>query len=212
MAEVPSKYQPIICPQCGSQGMPDKNWTCKCGKYKHTVEPLEKEVSRDNRIASDWLLWVDEREVDMLNHRQDILHAAPGGIDAGKITVVGKGQRAGVGHWQVPYISSHPASDSTGSRGTTLADLQNCEQWIALIREVEQRLPQKMQIVLMLRRECRHNVGKRGWLSYVQYNYLGWARKNKKTEDMTISPDTIKAWWQKIISWTAIRAAKNGLL
>jgi hypothetical protein len=213
MPEVPGKYQPVICPQCGEMGMPDRGWTCKCGRYTHTV-PLEQEVSRDNRIASDWLLWVDEREVDLQEQRDNILFASSCALNPAGITVIGKGQRAGLGHWQAPYIKSHPSSDTTGSKGTQLAALQGAE-WIALIREVEQRLPWKMAVFLRLRRDCRHNVGRRGWIAYVQYNYahqLAKKLKKKPEETWVESRFTFGQWWSRIIAYTVILASKRGLL
>jgi hypothetical protein len=179
------------------------------------AEPLEQEVAKDNRIASEWLLWVDEREADMLQHREEIIDASSGAINPSGITVIGKGQKAGVGHWQVPYVKTTPSSDSTGNRGTTLGDLQETERWIALIREVEQRIPWKMNIFLLLRRDCRHNVGRRGWVAYVQYNYCRQvAKKLKKKPEQTWveSRNTFTAWWQRIVEYTVILASKRGLL
>lgn len=218
MPEVPSKYQPIICPQCGAMGMPNKNWACKCGKYTYTVASLEQEVSKDNRIASGWLLWVDEREADMKQHREEIIYASAGHLSPAGVTVIGKGQRASMvpgKTWEVPYISTKPSSDTTGNRGTILGDLQDCEEWISLIREVEKRLPWKMQIFLLLRRECRHNVGRKGWVAYVQYHYCHKVaqRLKKKPEETWIeSRNTFTAWWQRIVTYTVVIASKRGLL
>jgi hypothetical protein len=177
------------------------------------AEPLEQEVSRDNRIASDWLLWVDEREVDMQQHREEIIDASSGAVNGAGVTVIGKGQRAGLGHWQIPYVKTTPSSDSTGNRGTTLGDLQETEKWITLIREVEQRLPWKMRMFLMLRRECRHNVGRRGWVAYVQYHYCHQVAKRlrKKPEETWIeSRSAFNDWWNRIVEYTVRLAAKKG--
>jgi hypothetical protein len=176
---------------------------------------LEQEVSRDNRIASGWLLWVDEREVDMQQHREEIIDASSGAINAAGITVIGKGQRAGVGHWQMPYIKTTPSSDSTGSRGAALADLGEVEKWIALVREIEKRIPWKMRIFLMLRRECRHHVGRRGWVAYVQYHYARQVAEKlgKKPEQTWVeSRFTFSQWWSRIVEYTVILASKRGLL
>ena len=33
--QIPFKYTPVCCPQCGEIGPPDKKWTCSCGLYTH---------------------------------------------------------------------------------------------------------------------------------------------------------------------------------
>ena len=171
-------------------------------------------MSRDNRIASGWLLWVDEREVDMQQHREEIIDASSGAINAAGITVIGKGQRAGVGHWQVPYIKTTPSSDSTGSRGAALADLGEVEKWIALVREVEQQLPWKMAILLRLKQDCRNSHRGR-WVAYCQSNYVDQVAhrlKKRRTDIITPSRNTLCEWWEKIVIWTVVKAAKNNLL
>jgi hypothetical protein len=181
-------------------------------------EPLEQEVSRDNKIVSAWLLWVDERETDMQQRRYEIIHAGTGPLSPAGVTVIGKGQRAAMvpgKTWEVPYISTHPSSDTTGNRGTALGDLECVERWITLIREVEKRIPWKMRIFLLLRRDCRHNVGRRGWVAYVQYHYARQVAEKlgKKPEQTWVeSRFTFSQWWSRIVAYTVVLAAKKGLL
>jgi hypothetical protein len=173
------------------------------------AEPLEKKISRENHIASDWLLWVDEWEVDLLERREEILDSSSSGrVNAAGITVVGPGQKASLrpGHtWQVPNVGTHPSSDITGNKGSVLAELNKKERWISLIREVENTLTNDRRLFLMLRRDCRHNVGRRGWITYVYDNYT-FQTKTK------VSRSTLCERWEMIVSYAAREACKRGLL
>lgn len=173
------------------------------------IEPLEKGIIRENRIASDWLLWADEREVDLLERREEILDSSSSGyLNASGITVIGKGQKSSLrpGHtWQVPYISTHPSSDTTGSKGSTLAELNKTERWISLVREIEKKLTADQNLLLMLRRDCRHNVGRRGWVSYARDGFALQAKTK-------VSRSTLCERWELIVACTAREACKRGLL
>lgn len=163
---------------------------------------LETEIKNDNRIVAGWLLYYHERKQEYLNQREAILHSSPpclsDAMPGGKNVVVG---------------------DPTGRKGQKLADLQETERWLALVEEVERRLPWKLQIFLRLRRECRFSKsGGRGrptWVPYVQRRFAQEvaARLNKQEEDVWInSPATFHEWWDKIVNYTARLAAKRGLL
>lgn len=162
---------------------------------------LETEIKNDNRIVAGWLLYYHERKQEYLNQREAILHSSPpclsDAMPGGK-NVVG---------------------DPTGRKGQKLADLQETERWLALVEEVERRLPWKLQIFLRLRRECRFSKsGGRGrptWVPYVQRRFAQEvaARLNKQEEAVWInSPATFHEWWDKIVNYTARLAAKRGLL
>jgi hypothetical protein len=109
-------------------------------------------------------------------------------------------------------------SDPTGRKGIRLAaldDLRTTERWLEWCREAEAALPWKMQIFLRLRREYRHRRGPHGWTAAVQHRYAQEIaeRLGKRVEDVWIEDrNTFTGWWNRILQFGAIRAAKLGLL
>jgi hypothetical protein len=161
---------------------------------------LDAEIKNDNRIVAGWLLFYHERKQEYLEQRELLLHSTP------KPEGPGSGQT---------YRISNP----TASKAAKLADLQETEKWLALVEEVERRLPWKMQIFLILRRECRFNTknrpGRPSWVPIVQRRFAQElaARLNKAEEDVWInSPATFHEMWDRIVNYTARLAAKRGLL
>lgn len=157
---------------------------------------LDKEIKDDNRIVAGWLLWYHERRHEYLNRRTELIHSTP--------------RPEGPNGGQTFRIS-----DSTGQKGSKLADLEKTEQWLGLVAEVEQRLPWKMQIFLRLRREYRYARGRKGWTAAVQWKFAQEVadRVGKRPEDTWVeSRETFSRWWDKIVDYTARLAAKRGLL
>lgn len=162
---------------------------------------LDVEIKQDNRIVAGWLLYYHERKQEYLEQREAILHSSPPCLS------------------DAMPGSKNAVSDPTGRKGQKLADLQETERWLALVEEVERRLPWKMQIFLILRRECRFNTknrpGRPSWVPVVQRRFAQElaARLNKAEEDVWInSPATFHEMWDRIVNYTARLAAKRGLL
>lgn len=153
---------------------------------------LGDEIKNDNKIVSGWLLYYHERRRHYESRREDIIHSTPRpeGPSGGQTFAV---------------------SDATGRKGQKLADLQETEKWLALIEEVERRLPWKMQILLRLKQ--KHRIGARGrpvrWIIALELSEEV-SRKIKK--DYSIGPDSVDEWWHKLIEYAARMAAKRGLL
>lgn len=156
---------------------------------------LDVEVKNDNRVVEGWLLWYHERKTDYLNDREAIL-SSPGPNMNGS-------------------IRGSDISDPTGSKGQKLGDLKQAEEWLKLIEEVEARLPWKLEIFLHLRREYRYASGRNGWVAGVQWKFAEEVAKqlNKKPAETWVeSRSTFWAWWNQIVDYTTVMAAKRGLL
>jgi len=101
-------------------------------------------------------------------------------------------------------------SDPTAGKGGKLADLE-AGAWLALVEEVERRLPWKMQILLRLKQ--KHRIGVRGrpvrWIIALELSEEVSGRLKK---DYSVGPDTIDDWWKKVVEYAARVAGKKGLL
>lgn len=155
----------------------------------------QDEVKQDNRKVVYWLLFYPDEKKTYLENRQAIIDSSPVRIDeVGGIH--GQGQN----------------TDSTGNKGAKLADMG---RWIDLIEEVEENLSLEAKIFLRLRREYRFAAGQKGWTAAVQWRYAEEvaAKLNKRSEDFwRESRNTFTHWWNWIIEYTMIKAAKKGLL
>lgn len=72
-----------------------------------------------------------------------------------------------------------------------------------------------MQALLRLRREYRHRRGPHGWTAAVQHRYAQEIveRLGKRVEDVWIEDrNTFTEWWNRILQFGAIKAAKRGSL
>lgn len=161
---------------------------------------LSEEIKNDNKIVTGWLLQYHERRKEYYLRREAIIHSTPRP----------EGENGG---------QTFKISDSTGGKGTKLADMADIEQWLKLVEEVEQRLPWKMQIILKLRREAAYiksrRRGRPAWVAYVQVKYCEEIaqRTSKQLEDVWVDGErTFKDWWNRIVEYTARIAAKRGLL
>ena len=159
---------------------------------------LDREALADNRKVKGWLLWYAERKRECEQRRDSILYASPGPPD---------GMPRGT-----------EVSDPTGRKGAKLGDLETDLAWICLVEEVESKLPPKMQIFLRLRREAEYTKtglrGRPGWVAYVQDHYAKEMAKanNKRPSDYWVEDRTFFAWWDRIVTYAVIRAAKRGIL
>ena len=155
-------------------------------------KPLDKEVARDRRVVAGWLLWYEERKQQYEEVREEMLHSSPPPLSE-----------------VVPVQGG--ISDTTGQKGTQLGDLQEAERWLALAEEVEQRLPWKMQILLSLKR--KYKVGVKGrpvrWLIAMELSEEVSRRLNKS---WCVGVDSVDKWWQRIVGYGTILAAKKGLV
>lgn len=159
------------------------------------AERIELEIKSYNSTVTHWLLFIDDERVAIEAQRSDLLYGTSPHDNSG-------GSRSGV-------------SDKTGNTGAKLAALDQKELWVTLIDEVERKLPPKMQIFLKLRREYRGYNGRQGWAAPVQFRYaeLVAQLEGKRPEDVWISSRaTFHKWWSRIVTYTAVIAAKNDLL
>lgn len=161
------------------------------------------EVTRmENKKVSDWLIWCDARETELLAKRENIM-----GREDYRISCNG-------------FITSSMPSDPTGNRVDKLLELSESDkgQWIELIREIEAKLPGKMFLLVKLRRECRYTKncrGRPGWIVYVQRRYaeeMALLNGSDEEDSWIERPQTFTEWWSRIVDFTARYAAKKDLL
>ena len=158
------------------------------------MNPLDKEIARDRRVVAEWLLWYEERKQQYQEMREEILESSPAPI-----------------HEQVPVQVQGSISDTVGQKGTKLGEHQETEKWLALAEEVEQRLPWKMQALLRLKR--KYKVGVKGrpvrWLIALE---LSEVVSRELGKDWCIGMDSVDKWWQRVVTYAVILAAKKGLV
>lgn len=156
------------------------------------MKHLDKEIAMDRREVAGWLLWYEERKQEHEERREEILESSP--LPFSEVVQVQSG-----------------VSDITGKKGAQLGDLQEGERWLALAEETERRLPWKMQILLKLKR--KYKVGTKGrpvrWLIALELSEEVSKRLNK---DWCIGVDSADRWWQNIVTYAVILAAKRGLI
>jgi len=157
---------------------------------------LDLENQEENRIVAGWLLYYYQRKKELDEAKDNILNSSPPTI---KEVVISKTLQTG---------------DPTGDKAAQLLEfIQETEKWLALVAEVEQRLPWRMQIVLILRQEAVYSSHR--WVPYTQRRYAEEvAKKTGKDESETYinRTETFYEWWQRIIEYTARLACKRGLL
>lgn len=155
---------------------------------------LDREYDLDNKIAAGWLLWCRERKTEYDLKREELIHS--GGPC---LSDVMPGSRS-------------TTSDPTGRKGQKLGDLKRSSDWLELIEEVEKRLPPKLYVFLMLRREYRYA---RKWAVQVQWKFPQEMVKRfgGTPESVWVERgETFSRWWNQIVEYTVRTAAKRGLL
>ena len=92
-----------------------------------------------------------------------------------------------------------------------LGDKGKIEEWLNLCEEIEKRLPWKMQILLRLKR--KYKVGVKGrpvrWLIALE---LSEVVSRELGKDWCIGMDSVDKWWQRVVTYGVILAAKRGLV
>ena len=174
------------------------------------MSAMDDELREDFGIISDWLLNYEDYLADYEYRRAQLAEA--------RETIIDATPRLSPDDPASGRNSVRPVSDPTGRKGIRLAaldDLRTTERWLEWCQEVEAALPWKMQIFLRLRREYRHRRGPHGWTAAVQHRYAQEIaeRLGKRVEDVWIEDrNTFTGWWNRILQFGAIRAAKLGLL
>ncbi len=159
-------------------------------------DDYEVEIQNDNKIAANWLLWIEERKTDYLNRRIELI-----GSENHEL--------------QLAIPSNRNTGDSTQSTVLKLAAANDIEKWIRLINEIEEKLPWRKRVFLQLRRQYRFASGRQGWTAAVQYQYaqrIALILDTKPEEVWIDSRHTFKVWWNEIVDYTVRLACKRGLL
>ena len=164
-------------------------------------ETLADEHKAENKVISAWLLYYHDRKKDYDCRRLEVLHSSSASSFDGQPRGTDPG-------------------DTTGRKGDKLAELaEDTGAWLALVEDVEERLPWKMQIFLRLRREFRHTrsrgPGRPAWVPHVQRRYAEEVavRLGKSEEDVWVSSRYAYIdWWTQIVEYAGRMASKRGLL
>lgn len=162
---------------------------------------LEQEIKDDNQTVAGWMLYYHQRKREYVQARAGVLLSSPAPAD---------GQPRGT-----------ETTDTTGRKGSKLAQLhERTGAWLELVEEIEARLPPKMRIILIRRRECvfagrKKYRGRPAWIPYVQVKYAEDVAKleGKRLEDVWVNnPDKFGEWWRRIIDYGVRCALKKNLL
>lgn len=160
--------------------------------------PTIADCDRQNRIAGGWLLYYDDRLEELTLQVQDIQEASAASMNSAQC-------RNGSG-----------ISDPTARKALALAtpELIQQENWLALIREVEAKLPDQYRIFLFWRRKYRYYRGRKGWIPLVQRKFAADMAKiaGQDEEEVWRSERTLGVYWDKMVDYTVRLAIKRGLL
>lgn len=168
----------------------------------------DKEYRAYSHIVGDWLLYYHGRKreyTDRLNEYTD---------------------SAGVGSSTLELVPIHGSmpGDRTGTQAVKLADMlediESDREWLALVEDIERRLPWKMQLILRLRWQVVERdsklkykpTGKKRWIPYVRNRYCTAVSARQGKEYWVESTAQYKSWWAIIVKYATVEAAKRGLL
>jgi hypothetical protein len=149
-------------------------------------------MERRKKIVSSWLLFYPDRKREYILTRSDILQSSSASAQDGQPKGTGIG-------------------DTTGRKGTAIADLQGAD-WLKLVEDVQRDISPEMQIYLKLRQESRNSS--RGWFVWVQQKYCYAVAKLKdgEPEDYWVDCRAIFfGWWDKITTYAIVLATERKL-
>lgn len=157
------------------------------------------EVNSENRLCAGWLLFCEERKLEQVAHRHDVLDSI--------------GSASG---YQESIASKYSVGDPTYEKAKRLIGrYEKYNEWLKLVKFIEENLPDHLRIFLKLRRQYRFSSGRHGWTVPVQMKFAEeYAMHTGRTQEEVWIENrhTFKLWWKTIINITARYAAKKGLL
>ena len=157
---------------------------------------VKMDFKQQDKIAAEWLLHYHERkkQYQIQQEEHTVLSAANyNGLPRGN----------GIGR-------------PTENKGLILAELEETHAWLQTIEDAESTLSEKKQAFLDIRRRAEQlefvrEVGRPGWVDYVQVQYADWHERNYGTEYLP-SKKTLHLWWNEIIDVTVRIAIRRGCL
>ncbi|GMB01059.1 hypothetical protein [Pelosinus sp. IPA-1] len=152
------------------------------------------DFKRQDKISADWLLNCQE-------YRNQYLVEQESYSELSATTYSGMPHGSGIGK---------PAEN----KAITLTDLEIKRLWIITIENAESTLSNKKKAFLEFRRraeiiENAKEVGRPGWVDYVQVRYADWHEK-EYGKTCLLSKNTLHSWWNDIVDVTVRIAIKKG--
>jgi hypothetical protein len=154
------------------------------------------DITQQNKIAMKWILNLQE-------FRQAYIEKSA------NFSTLGATQYDGMPHAQTV---GNPCMNKT----LTLLDMEEQRKWIMVIEKMEQTLSEKSRKYLELRRDAvnqfSNNVGRPGWVEYVQPKYVEWFKYRYGREIEPPTRGTMTEWMRKILDVTIRIAFNDGVL
>ncbi len=152
---------------------------------------MNDKLKRENRIASEWLLYLPDRRKELQQRREDIEGRSPSSSIA-----QGFGGDGGI-------------SDKTGQAASQLSELEHKESWVKLLECIEVALPESRRVFLEVRRESRDG---RAWTSRAQQHHAVQMSERCNQEGELMHRNTFYRWWQELVDLVVREAIRKGLL
>lgn len=157
---------------------------------------VQMDFKQQDKLAAEWLLQYHERKKEYQRRQAEncMLSAVRyNGLPHGN----------GVGR-------------PTETKGLLVVEMEKIQAWLQTIENAESTLSEKKQAFLDFRRRAEHldftrEVGRPGWVDYVQVKYADWHERNYDT-DYLPSKKTLHLWWNEIVNVTVRIAIARGCL
>lgn len=155
-----------------------------------------KDIERENKLASDWLLYYHQR-------RQEYFEAKANFSELAATAYTGMPHDSNVGN-------------PTLKKGLQLGKIKEDELWIMTIEDVERILSPKKLIFLEVRRraeEIKHDGdnGRPDWVGYTQCAYSEKIANHYGYEHVP-SERTMRTWWRSMADIVVRVAIRRGCL
>lgn len=154
---------------------------------------FEEEIKRNNQIVTVWLLYYEDIQSEYNRIiKSKLVYKMDDSMDLREILNLNK----------LPSIKF-------------VYSFSNMVKWLALIENIEKKLPPKLNVFLMIRRSLRNNRGRRGWTSSLQWKFseeYALLMKKQPEEVWIEDRNTWTRWWDKVVDYTVRVALKNNLL
>ena len=154
------------------------------------------DLKSENKIASGWLLNYHER------------------LQAFKSSMASFSELGATIYTGMPNSSS--VGNPTENKGITLAQLEETKVWLMTIEDTERCLSEKKRTYLDIRRrsaeiEVQQEIGRPGWVDYVQVRYAEWHRRRYGGEYLPSRRQMFR-WWNEIVDIAVRIAIRRGVL
>jgi hypothetical protein len=154
----------------------------------------EYNIQAENKEASGWLLNYNDR---IIKYKEALSEFS----ELSATVYTGMPHGSGVGF-------------PTMNKAITLAEIERQKQWLMSVEETAMCLSEKKRAFLDFRRQAYlmpREVGRPGWVVYVQCKYADWHGRRYGREYMP-TEKTVRDWWRQIVDIAARIAIRKRLI